>query len=332
MRRGATIAVATACLAAAAQAAPPTLPGLDESLQTAQRPAEGGAYDLAVGAWEGGRMPKVALAGTITRIAWRLPGGAGTLQRAEGLRQALTGQGYGVIFACATDACGGFDFRYDLPLFPEPDMHVDLSDFRYLSAVKGVGPGADYVGLMISRAGATDFVEMVHIAGGGSTGAPAPPPPPGPAQPGPAEPGPAEPGTAEPMPGQPAAIGGDLAAALLADGHSVLDGFSFASGSAELQVSAPGELAALAQFLADSPEARIAIVGHTDASGGLDANIALSRRRAEAVAARLVSEFGADPARIEAQGAGYLAPRASNMTEDGREKNRRVEVVLTSTR
>jgi outer membrane protein OmpA-like peptidoglycan-associated protein len=168
---------------------------------------------------------------------------------------------------------------------------------------------------MVSRAGATDFVEMVHISGSGTPGAAPPPgaPPP-------------------PLPVQPAAIPDDLAATLLSDGHSVLDGFTFASGSAELQVTAPGELAALARFLADNPEARIAIVGHTDASGGLDANIALSRRRAEAVAARLVSEYGADPARIEAQGAGYLAPRASNLTEEGRQKNRRVEVVLTSTR
>ncbi|MCY1126702.1 OmpA family protein [Frigidibacter sp. RF13] len=327
MRRTLLIAVATALLAAAAQAAPPLLPGLDAGLQTTSRPAEGAAYDLPVGAWEGGRMPKVVLAGTITRTAWRLPEGTGTLQRAESLRQALTDQGYGVIFACATDACGGFDFRYDLALFPEPDMHVDLSDFRYLSAVKGVGPGADYVGLMISRAGATDFVEMVHISGSGTPGAPPPPPPPNPAQTGTAQPTPAQP------PPEPSlSVASDLAAALLADGHSVLDGFSFASGSAELQVTAPGELAALAQFLADNPEAKIAIVGHTDASGSLDANIALSRRRAEAVAARLVSEFGADPARIEAQGAGYLAPRASNLTEEGRQKNRRVEVVLTSTR
>jgi outer membrane protein OmpA-like peptidoglycan-associated protein len=315
MRRGATIAVAAALLATAARAAPPRLPGLDETFQTAQRPAEAGGYELPVGAWEGGRMPKVVLAGTITRTAWRLPEGGDTLRRAESLRQTLADQGYGVIFACATDACGGFDFRYDLTLFPEPDMHVDLSDFRYLSAVHGIGPGADYVGLMVSRAGATDFVEMVHISGSGTPGAAPPPgaPPP-------------------PLPVQPAAIPDDLAATLLSDGHSVLDGFTFASGSAELQVTAPGELAALARFLADNPEARIAIVGHTDASGGLDANIALSRRRAEAVAARLVSEYGADPARIEAQGAGYLAPRASNLTEEGRQKNRRVEVVLTSTR
>ena len=60
--------------------------------------------------------------------------------------------------------------------------------------------------------------------------------------------------------------------------------------------------------------------------------MALSRRRAAEVKHRLEEQFGIEPARIEAQGVGYLVPRASNLTEEGRERNRRVEAVLTSTR
>ncbi|MFN3845176.1 MAG: OmpA family protein, partial [Paracoccaceae bacterium] len=67
------------------------------------------------------------------------------------------------------------------------------------------------------------------------------------------------------------------------------------------------------------------------ASGGLEGNIALSRKRAEAVRQYLIKEHGIPAKQLEAQGVGYLAPRASNQTDDGREKNRRVEVMVTST-
>jgi outer membrane protein OmpA-like peptidoglycan-associated protein len=75
----------------------------------------------------------------------------------------------------------------------------------------------------------------------------------------------------------------------------------------------------------------VAIVGHTDASGGLEANIALSRKRAQAVRNVLIEAFGVPAAQIQAEGVGYLSPRASNLTEAGRTQNRRVEVMLTST-
>jgi outer membrane protein OmpA-like peptidoglycan-associated protein len=74
------------------------------------------------------------------------------------------------------------------------------------------------------------------------------------------------------------------------------------------------------------------LVGHTDASGSLAANIAVSERRAEAVAQVLIDRYGVDRDRVTAEGVGFLAPRATNQTEEGRQKNRRVEVVVTSTR
>jgi len=73
---------------------------------------------------------------------------------------------------------------------------------------------------------------------------------------------------------------------------------------------------------------RIALVGHTDTVGALDSNIALSQARAEAVRTRLVEEHGVAPERIEAHGIGFLAPRASNRSEAGRDSNRRVEAVV----
>ena len=69
------------------------------------------------------------------------------------------------------------------------------------------------------------------------------------------------------------------------------------------------------------------IVGHTDGQGGFDYNLSLSQRRAQAVADALASGFGIAAVRITPAGAGMVAPVATNRTEDGRAKNRRVEIV-----
>ena len=73
------------------------------------------------------------------------------------------------------------------------------------------------------------------------------------------------------------------------------------------------------------------LVGHTDAEGSLEANRALSERRALAVVERLVASHGIAPERLRAEGVGYLVPRAPNTTEEGRARNRRVEVVKVET-
>lgn len=90
-------------------------------------------------------------------------------------------------------------------------------------------------------------------------------------------------------------------------------------------------LGALADYLKQNPARQVTLVGHTDAVGSLDANIALSKRRARSVMQYLTQELGVSASQVAAEGVGYLAPRASNLTDAGREANRRVEVTLTST-
>lgn len=70
------------------------------------------------------------------------------------------------------------------------------------------------------------------------------------------------------------------------------------------------------------------MVGHTDSVGGLDGNLALSRRRAEAVTAALVREYGVAGSRLTSNGVASPAPVASNASDEGRARNRRVELVL----
>jgi outer membrane protein OmpA-like peptidoglycan-associated protein len=80
-------------------------------------------------------------------------------------------------------------------------------------------------------------------------------------------------------------------------------------------------------FKQNNPSIRAFIVGHTDNKGTLDYNLDLSNRRAVAVAKALTSEHALDPKRIVARGLGPLAPVATNRSEEGRVKNRRVELV-----
>ena len=109
-----------------------------------------------------------------------------------------------------------------------------------------------------------------------------------------------------------------------------LDDLKFETGAASLSNGEYQSLLDLAEFMLDNPSAVIAVVGHTDATGDLDVNIRVSKQRAEAVRTRLIEEFNVPVDSLQAEGMGYLAPRASNLTRQGRERNRRVEAVILS--
>ena len=272
-----------------------------------------GSYQVPVGPWNGQRVASVAAEGQISQVAWRLDAATlTTLQILQPLRVQLAAAGYRVLYDCATEACGGFDFRYGISVLPEPDMHVDLGDFRFLSAVRDRAQGgADYVTLLVSHSSDAGFVQVTQIGTDPVTMAPSPAP------------------AAVATEAAPVAPG-DLAARLAAGLPVALDDLRFDSGSADLAAGEYASLAALADWLKANPRATVALVGHTDDSGTLDANIALSKKRAGSVADRLVKEYGVDRGQLDPEGAGYLAPRASNLTEAGREANRRVEVFVTA--
>ena len=121
-------------------------------------------------------------------------------------------------------------------------------------------------------------------------------------------------------------------AARLASGQPVvLEDLVFPSGSSELAQGDYPALRALAGWLRDDPARKALLVGHTDASGSQAANLRLSKARAESVRQWLIATLSVDAAQVTADGAGFLSPRASNATEDGRRQNRRVEVIATST-
>ena len=110
----------------------------------------------------------------------------------------------------------------------------------------------------------------------------------------------------------------------------MLDGLIFGSGKGQLQAGDYPALTALAAWLIAHPEAKVVLVGHTDATGSAAGNLALSKGRAQSVRQALIAA-GVPAGQVTADGVGYLAPRAASMTDEGRAQNRRVEVVLTST-
>lgn len=274
--------------------------------QLSERVSPFGSYRLPTGAWEAGNLPVETFEGEIDRQTWRLDGGsATTLQVLDPLRKQIADAGYETVFSCKDQDCGGFDFRFETEVVPAPDMHVDIRDYRFLSAMRGDG---EALSLLISRGRNAAYVQIIQVNPAGS-----------------------------PLPGPQISVGedtdtpdpaGGLIARLLAQGHVILPDLQFQTGADTLINGPYDSLSALAEFLRANPELSLMLVGHTDSIGTLDGNIALSKRRAEAVRARMLELYELPPSRVRAEGMGYLSPVASNLTGDGREANRRVEAVI----
>lgn len=102
---------------------------------------------------------------------------------------------------------------------------------------------------------------------------------------------------------------------------------TFASDSYEVRAGLADELGAVANSLKKYPDSIVQVIGHTDSTGSADHNQGLSERRANAVADKLM-DAGVAFERIETIGMGEDQPIASNLTEEGKAQNRRVEIVI----
>lgn len=118
-----------------------------------------------------------------------------------------------------------------------------------------------------------------------------------------------------------------LAEGIAKTGHVAIYGIYFDTGKADVKPESEPALKEIAKLLQQNPKLNLYVVGHTDNVGTLTANMELSKLRAEAVVKALVSMHGIDSKRLHPVGVGSLAPVASNKTEEGRAKNRRVELV-----
>jgi len=119
----------------------------------------------------------------------------------------------------------------------------------------------------------------------------------------------------------------DMKQALHDSGKVALYGLYFDTDKDAVKTESQPTLAEIAKLMKSGASLRLHVVGHTDNQGKADYNLDLSRRRALNVVAQLTSKYGIPANRLDAFGCGLYAPVASNEAEDGRAKNRRVELV-----
>ena len=243
----------------------------------------------------------------MTRILYRTPEGRTSLEVFRNYTSELAGQGFESLFECSGAECGRYFYYREQPIFqrtgsisglfiPEPENQ------RYVAArLARPGQGDVYVFLYVaentslSSSGTYAHLDVVEI---------------------------------EAMETNMVTIDADAMARDISEaGRVALYGILFETGSADITAQSEATLAEIATLLQGNPDMSLHIVGHTDNEGTREYNMDLSRRRAEAVMETLVTGHGVAAARLLADGVGYLAPVASNRTDEGRARNRRVELV-----
>ena len=119
----------------------------------------------------------------------------------------------------------------------------------------------------------------------------------------------------------------DTRSKLITEGKFVTRGILFDVKEDKIKASSYGTIKEIATVLKENPTVNVKIVGHTDSDGDNNSNLQLSQKRAAAVKATLVSEFGIDASRMQTDGKGEAEPSDSNATSQGKANNRRVEFI-----
>jgi outer membrane protein OmpA-like peptidoglycan-associated protein len=118
------------------------------------------------------------------------------------------------------------------------------------------------------------------------------------------------------------AMGSDLANT----GRTIVHGIYFDTASAAIKPESEPALAQMVKLLNGSPVLKVYVVGHTDSVGSLESNLKLSSARADSVV-KAITAKGIAASRLKSAGVGPYSPVASNDTDEGKAKNRRVELV-----
>ncbi len=119
----------------------------------------------------------------------------------------------------------------------------------------------------------------------------------------------------------------DLRRQLMAEGRVSTNGILFDSGKANIKPQSYGIIRQISQVLMQDGSMKLNIIGHTDADGTDDANLKLSKSRAEAVKQALIEVYKISGDRLTTEGKGESKPVGDNSTADGKAQNRRVEFV-----
>jgi len=248
------------------------------------------------------------LEGKVTRIFYEAPKGRSTLEIYRSYESALKRAGFEILFSGAgEDKLGQYFHKF---IYPEggPDIgvwDVQAKPQRYLSAKLSRPEGEVYISVYTSLHSffdheVADFrywpaINLVVV-----------------------EIKPMEEGLV---------TAGTMMEDIARAGRVAIYGIYFDFGKADVKPESVPTLEEIAKLLQQNPKLKLHVVGHTDNVGDLTYNMELSKARADAVVKELVSKYGVDTNRLKAHGVGPLSPAASNKTEEGRVKNRRVELV-----
>lgn len=260
---------------------------------------------VPVAPFEDGVLPTEDTPINISRTVWSMSGTQSVTEVRAGIAAQLERSGYEEILSCIARGCGGYDFRFAIDVVDEPMMRVDLRNFHFITAKQTVSENPAYVTFLLSKSPISVYVQMTEYRPTTEGGV-----------------------VVETVDAATPVVAGEPLQ-IASDVSVVLEGLSFPAGSTELGDDPNGALAALAEKMKEDEGLKVLLVGHSDMSGGIEGNITVSRRRAESVRAALINDHGIAAERLEAYGVGFLAPRASNETEEGAQKNRRVEAVFS---
>ncbi|NYT36259.1 DUF4892 domain-containing protein [Allopusillimonas soli] len=260
---------------------------------------------IKAGALEKNPDAVLKLEGKHFSITYRAPENRSALEVARNYQAALVEGGFSVLFSCSQAECGGRNFNHAMsPRHYYLGFGEYYADQQYTLARLERSEGDVYVSLyaVLNKSGGgpdrnrsliqVDVMEL------------------------------------KPMENrmvvlQAEELGGDLAS----EGRVALYGILFDVDKDIMRADSKPQLEEIAELLKSNPSLRVLIVGHTDAQGGLEYNHDLSMRRAHSIVRALTQDYGIKAGRMTPLGVGMASPIASNRTEQGRAKNRRVELV-----
>ena len=250
-----------------------------------------------------------SLEGKISSFFYLAPDSTASLEVYRNYQSALAGAGFTVLYSCQNKQCGGgssHGIYYNglIKFANSPNANnafVSAQDCYYLGAKKSVAGRDTYVMVMMgsypsSFDGRAGILQVVI----------------------------------EPKPAKLGAVqinAAGLAQAIGNEGKVALYGLYFDTGRAVIKPESTLQLDEISKFLQSNASLNVIVVGHTDSQGSLEHNMVLSQQRADSVLQALTAQYKINPSRLLAKGAGSIAPVASNRSEEGRARNRRVEIV-----
>jgi len=269
---------------------------------------------------------KKALEGAYTRLVYLIPANRSPLEVLRNYQQEITQKGGKILFECKDVECGGSarrsssggggDMSLAMFLFPEERvkepsfsnghcaMTETISDQRYATAE--IPAQGAYVSMLTYTLNDASYCKAFN----GRTIAVI--------------------DIVEDKPREQKMItvtSTDMAKQISSSGSVALYGISFDFNKADMKAESEPTLSEIAKLLKSNAAMKLLVVGHTDHVGTLPFNMDLSQRRASAVVNALVTKYQIAQTRLTAMGVAFASPVASNVSEEGRAKNRRVELV-----